>query len=194
MIVGNDEKQSAGTMPAPASCRRMAATPSRSSTSAPIRSRRDPRQPAADQHHLRPADQPRDHARRRPRAGRQLGQRRRRSRRAQVGARQPALGHRPDANPPTLIDTVTVGKQPSGMSINRAGTLALIANRADNSISVLRIAGKKVELIDTVAIGEQVAHVASRRTASARWRPSSRATRSRCSTSTARRSATTSTT
>ena len=63
------------------------------------------------------------------------------------------------ATPPKLIDTVTVGKQPSGMSINRAGNLALIANRADNSVSVLRIAGKKVELIDTVAIGEQVAHV-----------------------------------
>ena len=46
------------------------------------------------------------------------------------------------------------------MSINRAGTLALIANRADNSVSVLRITGKKVELIDTVVIGEQVAHVA----------------------------------
>lgn len=64
------------------------------------------------------------------------------------------------ANPPALIDTVAVGKQPSGMSINRAGNLALIANRADNSVSVLRIAGKKVTLIDTVAMGEHVAHVA----------------------------------
>jgi DNA-binding beta-propeller fold protein YncE len=63
------------------------------------------------------------------------------------------------SSPPKLIDTVLVGKQPSGMSINRAGNLALIANRTDNSISVLRISGKKVELIDTVAIGEQVAHV-----------------------------------
>ena len=63
-------------------------------------------------------------------------------------------------NPPALIDTVAVGKQPSGMSINRAGNLALVTNRADNSIGVLRIAGKKVTLIDTVAIGEQVAHVA----------------------------------
>jgi len=62
-------------------------------------------------------------------------------------------------DPPRLIDTVAVGKQPSGMSINRAGNLALIANRADNSVSVLRIAGKKVELIDTVPMGEQVAHV-----------------------------------
>jgi DNA-binding beta-propeller fold protein YncE len=64
------------------------------------------------------------------------------------------------ANPPALIDTVAVGKQPSGLSINRAGNLALIANRADNSISVLRIAGKKVTLVDSVAMGEQVAHVA----------------------------------
>ena len=62
-------------------------------------------------------------------------------------------------SPPALIDTIEVGKQPSGLSINRAGNLALIANRTDNSISVLRISGKKVSLIDTVAIGEQVAHV-----------------------------------
>ena len=64
-----------------------------------------------------------------------------------------------EANPPRLADTVKVGKQPSGMSINRAGNLALIANRNDNSISVLRIAGSKVTLIDTVPMGEQVAHV-----------------------------------
>jgi DNA-binding beta-propeller fold protein YncE len=63
-------------------------------------------------------------------------------------------------NPPRLINTVTVGKQPSGMSINRAGTLALIANRADNSISVVAIQGKEVKLVDTVVIGEHVAHVA----------------------------------
>lgn len=63
-------------------------------------------------------------------------------------------------NPPKHIDTVTVGKQPSGLSINRAGTLALVTNRADNSVSVVRISGKKVETIDTVAMGEMVAHVA----------------------------------
>ena len=62
-------------------------------------------------------------------------------------------------NPPALIDTVTVGKQPSGMSINRAGNLALVTNRTDNAIAVLRIAGKKVTLVDTVVIGEQVTHV-----------------------------------
>ena len=63
------------------------------------------------------------------------------------------------ANPPALISTVAVGKQPSGLSISPKGDLALIANRADNSISVLSINGTEVKLIDTVAIGEQVAHV-----------------------------------
>jgi DNA-binding beta-propeller fold protein YncE len=63
-------------------------------------------------------------------------------------------------DPPKLIDTVTVGKQPSGMAINRAGNLALIANRNDNSISVVKITGKTVKLIDTVWINEQVSHVA----------------------------------
>lgn len=63
------------------------------------------------------------------------------------------------ATPPKLIDTLTIGKQPSGLSINRAGTLALVANRADNSVSVLRISGQQVTLIDTVAMGESVAHV-----------------------------------
>lgn len=63
------------------------------------------------------------------------------------------------ANPPALINTVKVGKQPSGLSINKAGTMALVANRADNSISVLSIKGKEVALIDTVAMGDSVASV-----------------------------------
>ena len=64
------------------------------------------------------------------------------------------------ADPPVLIDTIAIGKQPSGLSINRAGNLALVANRADNSISVLSIEGKQVKLIDTVPMGEMVAAVA----------------------------------
>jgi YVTN family beta-propeller protein len=65
----------------------------------------------------------------------------------------------PTTSPPSRIATVEVGKQPSGLSINKAGNLALIANRADNSISVLSIQGKEVKLIDTVPMGEQIAHV-----------------------------------
>lgn len=57
------------------------------------------------------------------------------------------------ASPPALLDTVTVGKQPSGLAIRRAGDLALVANRADNSISVLAIDGKSVKVLDTVALG-----------------------------------------
>ena len=63
-------------------------------------------------------------------------------------------------NPPSHIATVEVGKQPSGLDINRAGNLALVTNRADNSISVLSIQGKDVKLLDTVSMGEQVAAVA----------------------------------
>src|SRR5438874_13436317 len=64
------------------------------------------------------------------------------------------------ANPPALIATVKGGKQPSGMAINRTGNLALVANRADNSITVLSIHGHEVKVIDTVAMGEQVSAVA----------------------------------
>ncbi|MGZ3534743.1 MAG: beta-propeller fold lactonase family protein [Thermodesulfobacteriota bacterium] len=62
-------------------------------------------------------------------------------------------------SPPSHIGTVEVGKQPSGLDINRAGNLALVTNRADNSISVLSIQGKDVKLVDTVPMGEQVAAV-----------------------------------
>jgi YVTN family beta-propeller protein len=64
------------------------------------------------------------------------------------------------ANPPALIETIKGGKQPSGMAINRAGNLALVANRADNSITVLSIRGREVKVVDTVAMGEQVSAVA----------------------------------
>src|SRR5690349_6939767 len=63
------------------------------------------------------------------------------------------------ANPPKLTDTVTVGKQPSGLSFNPAGNLALVTNRADKSISVLSLKGTDVKLIDTVDMGDAVSHV-----------------------------------
>jgi len=64
------------------------------------------------------------------------------------------------ANPPAVISTIKGGKQPSGMAINRAGNLALVANRADNSVTVLSISGKEVKVVDSVAMGEQVSAVA----------------------------------
>ena len=63
----------------------------------------------------------------------------------------------PTASPPAQIATVEVGKQPSGMAINRAGTLALVANRADDSVSVLSIDGKNVKPVDTVSVASPAA-------------------------------------
>jgi len=64
------------------------------------------------------------------------------------------------ATPPKHIGTVAVGKQPSGLSISRKGDLALVANRSDNSITVLAISGKDVKVADTIIMGDSVAHVA----------------------------------
>jgi DNA-binding beta-propeller fold protein YncE len=66
-------------------------------------------------------------------------------------------------SPPKVLGTVRVGKQPSGIAINPKGDLALVANRADGTISVLSIHGKGVEVADTVPIGtaaDQVSAVA----------------------------------
>ena len=57
------------------------------------------------------------------------------------------------ANPPSVIGTITVGKQPSGMAISPKGDLALVANRADGTISVLSLRGKDILVVDTVSVG-----------------------------------------
>jgi DNA-binding beta-propeller fold protein YncE len=55
--------------------------------------------------------------------------------------------------PPQVIATLTTGASPAGVSINRAGTLALVANRADCTVSVFHIAGKNVTPAGTVSLG-----------------------------------------
>lgn len=55
-------------------------------------------------------------------------------------------------SPAAVLTKVQLGKQPSGMAINRAGTLALVANRADNTVSVLTISGKSVSFVGNVAL------------------------------------------
>ena len=57
------------------------------------------------------------------------------------------------ASPPAVIQTLNLGKQPSGMAINAAGNMALVANRADGTISVLSVDGKNVKLTDSVPVG-----------------------------------------
>ncbi|GAC1339189.1 MAG: hypothetical protein NVSMB18_06970 [Acetobacteraceae bacterium] len=65
-----------------------------------------------------------------------------------------------DASPPKLIDTVTVHKQPSGLDISRKGDLALVANRAGKSVTVLAISGPSVKVVSEVPLGQEVAGVA----------------------------------
>jgi DNA-binding beta-propeller fold protein YncE len=55
--------------------------------------------------------------------------------------------------PPQVIATLSTGASPAGVSINRAGTLALVANRADCTVSVFQIAGKTVSPAGTVSLG-----------------------------------------
>ena len=61
---------------------------------------------------------------------------------------------------PEHIATVQIGMQPSGLSISRKGDLALVTNRAGNSVSVLAISGNEVEVVEVVEMGDSVAHVA----------------------------------
>jgi DNA-binding beta-propeller fold protein YncE len=64
------------------------------------------------------------------------------------------------ATPPKLADTLTVGKQPSGMAISHKGDLALVANRASKSVSVLSIDGAAVKVAGEVPVGNEVVAVA----------------------------------
>jgi DNA-binding beta-propeller fold protein YncE len=63
------------------------------------------------------------------------------------------------AKPAKLISTIDGDKQPSGLSINPAGDLALVANRAGKSISVLSLHGTDVNLIGSVDMGDEVSAV-----------------------------------
>lgn len=55
---------------------------------------------------------------------------------------------------PKVLGTMTLGKGPAGVTINRAGTLALVANRDDGTVSVLTIADKIVKLSSTLDLGD----------------------------------------
>ena len=67
------------------------------------------------------------------------------------------------ASPPKLIAALETGKGPAGVSINRQGDLALVANRAEGTISVFGIKGKEVTGLGAVQLGDErtgVSHVA----------------------------------
>jgi DNA-binding beta-propeller fold protein YncE len=67
------------------------------------------------------------------------------------------------ASPPAVIASLEAGASPAGLSINRAGTLALVANRSEGTVSVYGIAGKTVTPLGTVTVADAksgVSHVA----------------------------------
>jgi DNA-binding beta-propeller fold protein YncE len=63
------------------------------------------------------------------------------------------------SDPPKLIDTLHLGKQPSGLSFNLKGDMVLVCNRADGTISVLKVDGTKVTPTDTVKVSPGVSQV-----------------------------------
>jgi DNA-binding beta-propeller fold protein YncE len=65
-----------------------------------------------------------------------------------------------NANPPKLTDTVTVGMQPSGLAISHSGDLALIANRAGKSVSVVSIDNGVVKSLGDIPMEQEAAAVA----------------------------------
>ncbi|MGU3360042.1 YncE family protein [Methylobacterium sp. M6A4_1b] len=64
------------------------------------------------------------------------------------------------ASPARLVETVTVGLQPSGLAIAKAGDLALVANREGRSVTVLTIRGTEVRPVATIDVGDEAAAVA----------------------------------
>ncbi len=54
---------------------------------------------------------------------------------------------------PKVIATLTAGKGAAGVSFNKAGTLALVANRSEGTVSIFTVAGKTVTAAGKVELG-----------------------------------------
>ncbi len=63
-------------------------------------------------------------------------------------------------SPMRIVSKLELGKRPSGVSISPDGTLAIVANRSDTTISVLSIDGTKVTIVDTIEMGANITGVA----------------------------------
>jgi DNA-binding beta-propeller fold protein YncE len=59
------------------------------------------------------------------------------------------------ASPPAVIATLEAGKSAAGISVNRQGTLALVANRSEGTVSVFSISGKTVTPVGKVTIADE---------------------------------------
>jgi DNA-binding beta-propeller fold protein YncE len=58
------------------------------------------------------------------------------------------------ASPPAVAATLEVGAGPSGVSISPDGTLALVANRGEGTVSVLSISGKTLTPVSKIQLGD----------------------------------------
>jgi DNA-binding beta-propeller fold protein YncE len=58
-------------------------------------------------------------------------------------------------SPPAVIATLEAGKSAAGISINRQGTLALVANRSEGTVSVFSISGKTVTPVGKVTVADE---------------------------------------
>jgi DNA-binding beta-propeller fold protein YncE len=70
-----------------------------------------------------------------------------------VGRLKSAVG-KGSPGAPSVLATLQAGKGPAGIAINKAGTLALVANRAEGTVSVFTIDGKTVAAAGKVTIGK----------------------------------------
>lgn len=59
------------------------------------------------------------------------------------------------ARPPVVVATLEAGRSAAGVSINRQGTLALVANRGEGTVSVFTIQGKTVTSVGKVTVADE---------------------------------------
>lgn len=59
----------------------------------------------------------------------------------------------PTGHQPKVIATLEVGAGAAGISINKAGTMALVANRNEGTVSILSIAGREVKVAGKLDLG-----------------------------------------
>ena len=58
------------------------------------------------------------------------------------------------SSPPKVLATLQSGPGAAGVSINRAGTLALVANRSEGTVSVFTISGNTLTAAGKIALGD----------------------------------------
>jgi DNA-binding beta-propeller fold protein YncE len=58
------------------------------------------------------------------------------------------------ASPPKISAQLQAGKGAAGVSINRAGTLALVANRSEGTVSVFSVAGNTLTPVGKINLGD----------------------------------------